>query len=360
MTGVRQTLVFVGALLALGTPGNARAQESEMVGSWQSSIDCGFAPVEYATASTFTRFDLAPSGEGLITEPLRCPTLAVPGSIREIGCLLDATSTAAFDGTTFGTPADGPADTIARPDTPFPFPLVGCPLVAEIENRTQQVGEAVRDETGAIVAIRGETTAGPVTMRDPSGAICFHLPSSYTCYFEMRRTDVLPGTVVTVEPRAGARLTLAEVLTEGHAAVVPLTDLDAVLPPGFRLAGESIQLVFDVTTTSEFRGPVHLCIAYEDSDQDGFVDGTTPPVPEENVRLLHEEDGIFVDRTWRIDVDGNEVCSETDSLSRFALGDSPVAIAPPPNQRVIPWLETRTTASRARRSIGARLRVPTR
>src|SRR5262249_13776030 len=55
-------------------------------------------------------------------------------------------------------------------------------------------------------------------------------------------------------------------------------------------------------------------------DDDGIVDLTSPPLPETQLRILHAENGIFVDRTVSLDVVNNRICAQTSSLSEFVVG----------------------------------------
>ncbi len=73
----------------------------------------------------------------------------------------------------------------------------------------------------------------------------------------------------------------------------------------------------DVTTTAVLVPPIELCSNYQDSDDNGIVDGST--VPEANLRFLHDEGGTFVDRTSSQDVVANVICAEVNSLSFFAV-----------------------------------------
>lgn len=83
----------------------------------------------------------------------------------------------------------------------------------------------------------------------------------------------------------------------------------------------------DVTTTAVLIPPIEICSAYQDSDDDGIVDGSS--VPEASLRFLHDEGGTFVDRTSSQDVVANVICAEVNSLSFFAVvAEAPCPTAP--------------------------------
>lgn len=330
---------IVAVMLVVTTqPTDCSGQDAAIVGSWQVDIDCGLFPFEYATATSFLLIEESVDGQGLVATIPSCGTLAVPGGLEEmVQCVTEPDPIpVGFDGgESVAIPPEGFFASVSMPEEPFPFPLVGCAEVGVISASLRYEGFPTHDENGAVVKIDGALENGPLDIQDSAGRTCFGLPATIACLFEMRRNDVSPGTHVTVEPRSGARLTFPEVHTAGTAAVVPLTELEGGFPPGFQVVGDTVEVVFDVTTTAEFSGPVTLCVAYLDHDDDGFVDGTDPPVPELNVRLLHEEGGTFVDRTVSRDAAANEVCSETAGLSQFALGGSEATPVPPPPRRRI-------------------------
>ncbi len=75
-----------------------------------------------------------------------------------------------------------------------------------------------------------------------------------------------------------------------------------------------------MSTTAAVSGPITVCLPYPDADNDGIVDATSPAIDENTLTILHNESGIFVDRTVSRDPVGNKVCTEVGSLSQFALG----------------------------------------
>ena len=159
-------------------------------------------------------------------------------------------------------------------------------------------------------------------MRDASGATCFSLPDAPDfCTFHMRRNDVRVGANVTVAPRDGSTLTFSSVSAPGTAAIVPLTEADGLVPPGFQiLSSGTTPIFYDASTTALISGTITTCLAYPDTDNDGMVDGASPPIEENDLQVLHEEAGFFVDRTLSLDPVLKQVCGATPSLSQLVLG----------------------------------------
>lgn len=113
-------------------------------------------------------------------------------------------------------------------------------------------------------------------------------------------------------------VTFDEVVTSGESAVIAQSNSEATLPGNFALSrGEFQATVLDIATTAEFTPPIRICSSYDDADDDGIVDGTD--VPESELRLLHGEDGSFVDRTVSRDFEANVICAEVEHLSPFTV-----------------------------------------
>ena len=118
------------------------------------------------------------------------------------------------------------------------------------------------------------------------------------------------GTNVTVSG-PGADVTYAGVTTAGSTSfteiVVDLQDL----PAGFTLCAACT--AWEITTTATYVPPITVCLDVPDS---------VPAQQFLELRLLHGENGVYVDRTTiRIDQPGSlrQVCGQVDSLSPFAL-----------------------------------------
>lgn len=74
----------------------------------------------------------------------------------------------------------------------------------------------------------------------------------------------------------------------------------------------------DIKTTAVYTGPLEICAHLPDANADGIVDGTN--VPTARLRMLHNENGRFVDRTDSPYVlSGGVVCAQVESLSFFII-----------------------------------------
>lgn len=82
------------------------------------------------------------------------------------------------------------------------------------------------------------------------------------------------------------------------------------LPASFSLLVEP-SYVYKIETTAEFDGPVTVCLNYDEPE---------PPINESSFRLLHEEAGVFEDRTvLPVNTIDNIVCAQVTSFSDFVL-----------------------------------------
>ena len=126
------------------------------------------------------------------------------------------------------------------------------------------------------------------------------------------------GQNVVVEPEVpeglgAVSITFDEIVaSNGGTTTVTVLDPEDVpeLPGGFGVAG----IVYDVETSGvTYAGPIRLCFSYA-----GFDFGSESP------RLIHYEDGEWVDITTEVVPETETVCGVTTSLSPFAILSSPV------------------------------------
>lgn len=137
-------------------------------------------------------------------------------------------------------------------------------------------------------------------------------------------TDVLiSSTPAFFDPSSGETLsqpvsiTFSSVDAAGETTITASASSAAAFSFGFEALPNPIYL--DVTTTCEFSGSVEMCLPYSDANDDGIVDGTSTLVID--LRLLHNEDGIFVDHTnLPVDTVNKQVCGTVTSFSEFSLG----------------------------------------
>lgn len=116
------------------------------------------------------------------------------------------------------------------------------------------------------------------------------------------------GTGVTVTPLPGVSITFPEVTTEGHTTVTAANVSDVPVASGFHL--DPIPVFYEIKTSAEWMagGPATVCLTYND-------EGLTPE-DEQRLRLLHEENGVAVDRTVSRDIGANVICAEVSSFSQ--------------------------------------------
>ncbi len=94
----------------------------------------------------------------------------------------------------------------------------------------------------------------------------------------------------------------------GQTTVDSVVDTPA-LPEDFVLL-EQPSTVYVVATSAQHIGPVTVCVRYDQ-----------PPatVNEAAIRLLQEEDGVFIDHTSGLDTSLNRVCATSDALSAYVV-----------------------------------------
>jgi hypothetical protein len=122
------------------------------------------------------------------------------------------------------------------------------------------------------------------------------------------------GTPATVNGPAGnATVTFAGVNSGGVTSFVPIVPDPGHVPGGFTLCPNCP--AYDITTTADYAAPVTVCLAVPASVSDEQF---------QRMRLLHGENGSFVDRTThRTSEPGQQryVCGLVTSLSPFALAE---------------------------------------
>ena len=121
------------------------------------------------------------------------------------------------------------------------------------------------------------------------------------------------GSSVTVAPAQLSTVTFGTVTAAGLTSVVAARPSPAArVPPGFAILNG---LTYDATTTAAIGGRVTACFTVP-----WITDATTFA----DVRVLHLEHGVMVDRTLVIgrfapDFAERRVCGRTGSLSSFAI-----------------------------------------
>jgi hypothetical protein len=103
--------------------------------------------------------------------------------------------------------------------------------------------------------------------------------------------------------------TFTNVSTAGVTMVTPIDPNSAgQVPGGYQISG--VSFAFDVTTTAQYSGSINICFT---------VQSVTDPVAFANLRILHNENGILVDRTSSRYFPNKTICATVNSLSPFVL-----------------------------------------
>jgi len=317
---VRLALVTVPLLSA--APAMVDAAETDVRGNWQVNINCDLN----ATASIFFQLDEDVASGSTTVRYTDCGTFEVPGAIRSVSsCMFTPNPVVGqVDGTDFELPTSGFLGSEAVITPPFPF--LSCSAATEILVAHHLSGSITADEVGRAVDISGTWANAEVVFHDTSGATCWSITNPPSCSFDMLRNDVPVGDDVTVSPRAKTTVTFEHVTAPGTVEVMPLTEAGGTVPEQFEVVGSGgVPIFYDVRTTATFAGIITSCFPYPDADGDGIVDGSNPPLDETELRVLHEEGGMFVDRTARLDTTAKVICGATTSLSQLAIAHPPVA-----------------------------------
>jgi hypothetical protein len=315
---VRYVAAFAAALL-VATAGSATAESPDVLGGWQLNIDCGLL----ATATN--SMQLAEDGvTGALTGHfVDFGTFEVPDAIRRTSGGHDVPDPIPADvtGTQFTLPAAG----FFTSDATVPaFPIYSCNAATEIISTHRLTGTITADPNGRATGVAGTWENGMVDARDPNGVTCWAVSPVPSCKFDMRRNDLPVGDDLTVSPRQGTTVTFEHVTAPGTVGVMPLTDADGGVPAHFEVLGTGgVPIFYDVHTSATFEGTVTTCFSYPDENGDGLIDGSSPPLDETDLRILHEENGTFVDRTVRLDTEAKVICGATTSLSEVAVARVP-------------------------------------
>ncbi|HVS82095.1 MAG TPA: lamin tail domain-containing protein [Pyrinomonadaceae bacterium] len=121
------------------------------------------------------------------------------------------------------------------------------------------------------------------------------------------------GSNVTVHA-GDVTIRFANVSESGSTTVTPIDPSTAGPAAGNNLVGPA----FNISTTASSSGPYYICIS---------VPYITDPVAFRNLKVLHNEGGVLVDRTTGQDFINKMVCGNSPTLSPFvvALGSTPTA-----------------------------------
>ena len=302
-----------------GCSASCELEQLDLRGSWQVTAEC-----IGSTATTSLTIAQADVGTGDLEVTQSCDGATVwDGEIREWGsCSVTPTP---IEGKTTGSSVRIPDVGSYVNDVTFanPWTFTSCnpDLLARIVTPVRFEGAVVAGNgAGVATRVTGTQRLLGADFYDTADELCTSLPTNLiTCSFVMLRNGVTVGSDVTVEPLEDTTVTFETVTSPGAVTVTALTEVGGEIPANFQVADAPI--FYDVEATSVFEGVITVCIPYPDANGDGFVDGTTPPIAESGLRLLHRESGVFVDRTAAGSPDpvANVICAETTSLSPFVI-----------------------------------------
>jgi len=126
-------------------------------------------------------------------------------------------------------------------------------------------------------------------------------------------TPTPAGTNVTVQPIFPVALTFGNVTAAGATSATTTNTNPDPLPAGFSLGTPPVY--YEISTTAVFTGSVQVCISYNPAQ---FAP------PEAAIRLLHDESGVFVDRTTSLDTANHIVCGSVTHFSAFTIGTASI------------------------------------
>jgi Cys-rich repeat protein len=113
-------------------------------------------------------------------------------------------------------------------------------------------------------------------------------------------------------------VTYADVSSAGSTLVTLSSNVAGTISSSFALGAFGAPVVYvDVSTTAATAGPYTVCL-HTDS-----VAGA-----QQAIRILHRENGVFVDRTSSVDYANHLICATTTSLSPFVLAAATVPCPP--------------------------------
>ena len=122
-----------------------------------------------------------------------------------------------------------------------------------------------------------------------------------------------PGSVPGLTPERILTLTIsyAQVQAPGVTLIRTLeAPVDSLIASDFKVS--ALGALLHLETSAVISGTIRVCAEYDDSDLAADEEAA--------LVFLHEESGVFVNRTSSLDTAANVLCADVTSFSRFALG----------------------------------------
>ena len=142
----------------------------------------------------------------------------------------------------------------------------------------------------------------------------FILSTEYRARFD---PNTRPGSNVVVRANNNdATVTFATVSQAGITTFTPIVPASAGAPPsGYTIVTNGP--AYDITTTATFTPPIDVCFT---------VTSTNDATAFSKLWILHRENGVLVDRTFRQVFDARQICARVSSLSPFVLAMNDTSI----------------------------------
>ena len=208
------------------------------------------------------------------------------------------------------------AESNAPAGAAFVFRFDGTQWFQEVKLVPLDADLNARFGLGVALAADGET-ALIGARQDQTGGAAFVFDVLEYVVLTPAGTDVVVAPADTSTGEALATITFDSVTDEG-ATTVTTDDTGPGLPSGFQLGSPGTY--YDISTTATFNGTIEICIDYSGVSYDS----------EAELKLLHFENGGWVDATTSVDTVNDIICGEVTSLSPFAIVNTENAADPVP------------------------------
>jgi hypothetical protein len=117
------------------------------------------------------------------------------------------------------------------------------------------------------------------------------------------------GSNVSVTLDANVEVTFEQVITSGNTELTEVTYGEDI--SGFSIWPSNPTIYYNITTDAVYSGLIEICITYDDTGMDPFV--------EELIALMHFDGVIWIDITSSHDMENNVICGSTTDLSPFVM-----------------------------------------
>jgi len=131
-------------------------------------------------------------------------------------------------------------------------------------------------------------------------------------YLPLSLNNTPIGRDINVEFEEGVNVTFSNVNVEGKTSL-EVSSTGPLPPEGYSVVSD----YYHVKTTANYTGSNSVCINYNDTGVD----------VESALRLLHYEEGAWVDESSSLDINSNTICGVMTGLSEFIVAEPPTFTA---------------------------------